>query len=81
MREAELKRRMSKTEDWRIYYAGIIGSLLESIRRATWRMRSASARDEPPYFWTTSWDMAPIIPKRAVASAWQVRVDTTKTTG
>ena len=36
-----------------------------AIRRATWRMRSASARDEPPYFWTTKRDMAPIIPKDA----------------
>ena len=36
-----------------------------AMRRATWRMRSASARDEPPYFWTTSWGMPVIIPKVA----------------
>ena len=34
-----------------------------AMRRATCRMRSASARDEPPYFWTTSWDMARSYPR------------------
>ena len=49
-----------------------------AIRPATWRMRSASASEDPPYFWTMSRDMAGVYVRAGRAPARRTPLATTR---